>query len=130
MVPKEVSEIIGIEATNAADLGEKATKKFRELAENPSVKNVRWEFNKEAGHCIYIYFCRLTYLPATAEERYEARGERYYCIDCPFYHKSDDKRVVYTICGHGRRRTSAKSCACSEFYEMLERGEIEEGVSE
>ena len=130
MVEKEVNEIIGIEATTAADLAEKATKKFRELAEDRSVKNVRWELNKEVGHCIYIFFDRLVSMPNTAEERYEARGERYYCIDCPFYRKSEDKRVVYTVCGKGRRRTSAKSCACSEFYEMLERGEIEEGVSE
>lgn len=130
MVNKEVNEIIGIEAPTAADLAEKATKKFRELAEDRSVKNVRWELNKEVGHCIYIFFDRLVSMPNTAEERYEARGEKYYCLDCPFYRKSDDKRVVYTICGHGRHRTAAKYAACSEFYEMLERGEIEEGVSE
>lgn len=123
MVKKEVNEIIGIEAASAEDLGEKATRKFRELAEDSSVKNVKWQFG--TGHCIYIYYDRLVEMPSTAEERYEAKGMKYFCIDCPHYRKSDDKRVIYTICGYGRHRTAAKNCACAEFYEMMERGEIE-----
>ena len=130
MEEKKRTIIVGIEGTTAAELAEKANAAFQELAENPAAKNVRWEFNKEVGHCIYIYYEKNELRPSTAEERYAVRGEKYYCIDCPFYRKSPDKRVVYTICGKGRRRTAAKQCACEEFYEMLERGEVESGVDE
>lgn len=130
MIDSTYTEWICIESTSATDFQDKINKAFQGLAVDPNVRNVRWELNKNMGHCLYIYYDRRAELANTAEERFNLRGEYYYCVDCPFYRASKDKRVVYTICGKGRRRTAAKNRACEEFYEMLERGEIESGVSE
>ena len=122
MVEKSIIEFRVICGSTATEFQDNLNATMENLAKE-NAKNVRYEFNHNAGHCCYISYEKMAAIPETLEEKYELRGEKWHCEDCPYYEKSTDKRVKYTHCQVGDKRAYAKCPACERFYEVLERGE-------
>lgn len=57
-------------------------------------------------------------------EEYEARGECYFCKDCPDYRPNTDGRKKGGFCKL-RTQTYKEAKACLSFYKRLELGEVE-----
>lgn len=56
------------------------------------------------------------------KEEFEAKGEIYYCDDCPYLERSTDGRVKSLNCKCGKTTISRRACLL--FYQELAKGEI------
>ena len=56
------------------------------------------------------------------KEEFEARGEIYYCDECPYLKPIEDRRHRYHECKCGTTTPSRKACLL--FYQELAKGEI------
>ncbi|MBR0302666.1 MAG: hypothetical protein IJQ80_02340 [Clostridia bacterium] len=75
------------------------------------------------GLCAAIEYTTEITIFENIKEEYEARGEVYYCDECPFLEPVTDhrRRTRDCICGH----PTTKGVACLYFYEKLAKGELE-----
>ena len=58
-------------------------------------------------------------------DEYELLGEKHYCFECPYFSKSDDRRIKKAFCSKGEK-VYTDSKACKIFYEMLKGGLLNE----
>lgn len=127
MLERQKKEFRIITAENAQEFQDKMNALMGELAADRSVSNVEFTFNLAAGHCAYFYFDRFVQIPENIQDEFALRGLRYYCVDCPLYKPSEDRRVKWTHCAKAGCRISAESCACDEFYAAMARFEMKGG---
>ena len=109
-------------AVNAAALDPRIKATVDMTTKYPNVKIAAKRTTNSGGDSLDLDM-QMAAIPETLEEKYELRGEKWHCEDCPYYEKSTDKRVKYTHCQVGDKRAYAKCPACERFYEVLERGE-------
>lgn len=57
------------------------------------------------------------------KEEFEAKGEIYYCDECPYLERNPDGRVKTHTCKCGTTTISRRACLL--FYQELAKGEIE-----
>ena len=57
------------------------------------------------------------------KEEYEAKGEVYYCDECPYLERNPDGRCKTHTCKCGTTTISRR--ACLMFYQQLAKGELE-----
>lgn len=82
------------------------------------------QFNMAYGLCAYTIYDEFLEMAETIKDEYEQNGDTYKCYECPMFRPSDDRRVRYTTCARGVRKTYHCGDCCEWFYEALERGEI------
>ena len=75
------------------------------------------------GFCAAIEYTTEATIFENIKEEYEARGEVYYCDECPFLEPVTDhrRRTRDCKCGH----PTARGTACLYFYQELAKGEID-----
>ena len=119
MLEKYKKEFRIITAESAQEFQDRMNALMDELAKDRAVSNVEFTFNLAAGHCAYFNFDRYVRIPENIQDEFELRGLRYYCMDCPVYEPSTDRRVKWTRCLKADRRITPDSCACDEFYAAM-----------
>lgn len=68
--------------------------------------------------------------PESVREEYSLRGERYICVECPYFKKEtdengrEDRRRKWHFCRYFEKPTKASTPACESFYEKLAVGEF------
>ncbi len=115
-------QTIIVQGNSAEDFQTKLNEALNQVAEGGRKYDL--QFNMQLGFCAFVVYEESIEIPETTADRYELNGEEYRCSECPMYRPSTDKRVKYTVCGHGCRRRSANDYACDWFYEAMERGEV------
>ena len=75
------------------------------------------------GFCAAIEYTTETTIYENIKEEYEARGDYYYCDECPYIQPIEDRRHKYHECKCGTTSPSRKACLL--FYQELAKGEIE-----
>ena len=111
-----------IQAASAEEFQKKLNEALNEIALKGAKADVH--FNMGLGFCAFVMFSESQKVAETLAEEYEIHDEEYHCEQCPMYKPSEDKRVKYTTCKHGCRRTHADRWACDWFYQALEEGEV------
>ena len=119
MLEKNKKEFRIITADNAQEFQDKMNALTAELASDRDVSNVEFTFNLSGGHCAYFYYDRYVRIPENIQDEFALRGLCYYCMDCPVYEPSTDRRVKRTRCSKTERLITADSCACDEFYAAM-----------
>lgn len=76
------------------------------------------------GFSMVVKWESVTKRPENIQEEYELRGEVYYCCDCPYLERVDDRRVKKLSCMLSPF-TRLDSRACLKFYQDLAKGVIE-----
>lgn len=111
---------VGLDATNAAELGEMLTRESERLAEYSP--DIVW--NLQNGHSAFLVYTEVMRTPETLREEYELRGERYTCADCDKKIPNTDGRARCSYrCIRRPKGTDADASACNHFYLDLE-GEL------
>lgn len=89
-------------------------------------KGIKYEltFNHTMGFCAYIVYEERIEIPETLKEEYERAGEKYVCIQCPFYVRPTDGRVKNTRCPVCNKLVDRHTSCCDEFYNKLDKGEV------
>lgn len=75
------------------------------------------------GFCVCIEYTTEEMIYENIKEEYEARGDVYYCDECPYLKPIEDRRHKYHECKCGT--TSPSRRACLLFYQELARGDLE-----
>ena len=75
------------------------------------------------GLCAAIEYTTEITIFENIKEEYEARGEVYYCDECPYLERNPDGRVKTHSCKCGTTTISRR--ACLMFYQELAKGELE-----
>lgn len=122
MVEKYVTEFRVVCGATGGEFQENLNQTMADLAADSEVRTISYEFNKNEGHCCYISYERFKMIPETLTEKYELKGNRYFCFNCPYFKPTEDKRIKYSFCEVADCRCHAKAPACDEFYKLLEGG--------
>lgn len=128
MLIRRSKKVKTITATNAFDF-DTALNAFTDGLDRQGIAYTL-SVKPEAGLLAFVEYEVETRLPQNAKDEYELLGETHKCIECPFYVRPTDGRVVYTHCLLVKsevdrtvgRLTSADSDCCEQFYERLKRG--------
>lgn len=116
-----LTRYIGLDARNAAELGELLTQKCEEL--KGFSPEIVWNLGN--GCSAFLVYEEHTEEPENLREEYELRGEAYTCDACPFREPVTDGRRRHhwkCICRPGG--TDLDYPACNRFYQKMEEGEI------
>ena len=99
-------------------------RKINSIIQDPIVKSYRLTYRgNDLTACIEYTTEETTF--ENIKEEYEARGEVYYCDECPYLKPIEDHRHRYHECRCGT--TSPSRRACLLFYQELAKGEIKIG---
>lgn len=82
------------------------------------------QVNPTAGLLAFVTYMETVRVAEDIREEYELAGERHFCVECPFYVASADRRVKNTRCANGKLASKDRPC-CDTFYELLDKGAIE-----
>lgn len=89
----------------------------------PNLMSYRLTFLNRADFAAHLeYTIEESYFENIKEE-FEARGEIYYCDECPYLERNPDGRVKTHSCKCGKTTISRRACLL--FYQELAKGEIE-----
>lgn len=96
-------------------------RQIEEIIQEPHLLSYRLTYRGDDFTACIEYQTEETIFENIRDE-YIARGEIYYCEDCPFIDPVTDRRYHYRTCKCGT--TKSKGAACLYFYEQLAKGEI------
>lgn len=96
---------------------------INEILELPDLISHRLTYLTDPVMFAAIEYTTETTIFETMKEEYEARGEVYYCDECPYLKPIEDRRHKYHECRCGTTSPSRK--ACKLFYDELAKGELE-----
>lgn len=120
MKHKKLTRYVGLDAHNAAELGEMLTQKCEELRQfSPEIV-----WNLGNGCSAFLVYDEHFDEPENLREEYELRGEAYTCESCPFRQPNTDGRKHNWRCIRRPSGTEIDFPACNHFYLQLEEGEI------
>lgn len=120
----QVEQVEIIVGSNPADFKTELNNFLRKLAEQGMKHEL--QFSPQTGLVAYVRYWETFKVAETKSEEYEIKGELHCCGECPFWILPTDGRVKYTGCQkHFMGAPCKDTWCCDEFYEMLEKGEIE-----
>lgn len=121
MIDEKQKKIKVIEEWEAEIFEQRLNEALTELAAfRPSVE---MNMNRDA-HCAYISYEKRVVIPEDIRDEFILKGKRYVCGECPYFQPSEDRRIKYTACRKGERRTYYTRDACLALYKEIERGEV------
>lgn len=100
--------------------------KLNSFCENLSAQGIEYDVqtNPTAGLLAFIVYKVRVETPEDTKDEYELAGEKYVCIQCPFYVRPTDGRRKNTRCPLRDCLVSKDTACCDEFYRKLDKGEI------
>ena len=100
--------------------------KLNSFCESLSAKGIEYDVqtNPTAGLLAFIVYKIRVDTPEDTKDEYEMAGERYVCIQCPFYVRPTDGRRKNTRCPLHNCLVNRNTACCDEFYQKLDKGEI------
>ena len=109
--------------TIQASTAEEFDKLFNKANEELTDVELRWD---SSPMCVHLLYKEKKLVPETLAEEFELRGERYHCINCPYFKRGKDKRCRAVGCKYSPYGTVAEyNAACEYFYKQLINGKIE-----
>lgn len=99
---------------------------FNEKMRSLDTKRTTWELKPELGWTAIITWEEDRRIMECLQDEYEARGEIYYCGQCPYMDRVNDMRRKRHPCKYADYgSTRQDSQCCSKFYQDLHDGVIE-----
>lgn len=102
---------------------EEMNREINAVFETPNLISHRLTYLDRPGMFAAIEYTTEVVVYESIKEEMEARGEIYYCDECPYLKPPKDRRSHFSTCKCGRPTTNKK--ACKLFYEELVKGELE-----
>ena len=107
-----------VQAKSAAEFDDMFNKISDEMTTTAELK---WD----GELCVHFIYDEETKIAETVKDEYELRGETYTCSECPYFEKSEDRRVKYHGCRYAKYGSvQAGESACEIFYRELMNGNI------
>lgn len=122
MIDEKRPKVRVVEAATAEEFEKELNAALAEVTRwKPSLT---WNNNREQ-HCVYIEYTEWVQIPEDVRDEYILKGRRIICGECPWYIRSDDRRIKYMTCAKGEPRCHYTKEACLALYEAVERGEVQ-----
>lgn len=119
MKTKAATRVVTIQEARAEAFDERVNA----ILSLPNLTSHRLTFLNRADFAAHLEYTIEESFFENIKEEFEARGEVYYCDECPYLERNPDGRCKTHTCKCGKTTISRR--ACLMFYQELAKGEIE-----
>ena len=100
--------------------------RLNSFIKNLDKKGISYEVKVDptAGLLAFVTYREVIKVAENVAEEYQLVGDFHHCNECPFYVRPTKGNVKWTRCGKGVLRSAESQC-CDEFYELMDKGELE-----